>query len=317
MIADAEIPPGLRRQETLGPRWQDWLDRLPRTASGVLAEWELRREGTELWHGFESLVIPVTDRSGYPTVLKLAYDGDDEGAQEALGLQQWGGVGAVRMLRADPRRRALLLERLERRDLTSVDDAEACVVVADLYGALHVPAPGRMTHLTAHLERWLTAMTSMPRDAPVPRRFVEQSLSLGRDFLSDDASTGVVIHGDLHHENVLMDGTGRWLAIDPKPMSGDRHYELAPMLWNRLDHYHDHDRDHTGIDVRDVIRHRFHTIVDAAGLDPDRARDWAIVRMILNAHWAIEDADRVSRALTAADREWITTCITVAKAVIE
>lgn len=311
MIGPADIPSGLAEQSTLGPAWQDWLRRLPATASGLLVDWELRRDGHELWHGFESLVIPVIGRDGRRAVLKVAFDGDDEGAQEALGLQHWAGRGAVRMLRADPRRRALLLERLDRTDLTSVDDDEACQVVADLYGALHIPAPGRMSLLTAHLERWLAGLETMPRDAPVPRRFVEQALSLGRDFLSDAATVGAVVHGDLHHENVLAAPSGdrRWLAIDPKPMSGDPHYEPAPMLWNLLDRRHG--------DPRWVIRSRFYTIVDAAGLDPDRARDWVTVRMILNAHWAIEDAERASRVLTADDREWITTCITVAKAVVD
>ncbi len=311
MIGPADIPSGLAEQSTMGPAWQDWLRRLPATASGLLVDWELRRDGHELWHGFESLVIPVIGRDGRRAVLKVAFDGDDEGAQEALGLQHWAGRGAVRMLRADPRRRALLLERLDRTDLTSVDDDEACQVVADLYGALHIPAPGRMSLLTAHLERWLTGLETMPRDAPVPRRFVEQALSLGRDFLSDAATVGAVVHGDLHHENVLAAPSGdrRWLAIDPKPMSGDPHYEPAPMLWNLLDRRHG--------DPRWVIRSRFYTIVDAAGLDPDRARDWVTVRMILNAHWAIQDAERASRVLTADDREWITTCITVAKAVVD
>lgn len=284
---------------------------MPATASALLDDWELRRDGAELWHGSESLVIPVTDRDGRRAVLKVAFDGDDEGAQEALGLQHWAGRGAVRMLRADPRLRALLLERLERTDLTSIGDDEACHVVAGLYGVLHVPAPGRMARLTTHLERWLAGLQSMPRDAPVPRRFVEQALSLGRDFLSDDSTVGVVVHGDLHHENVLAAPSGEqaWLVIDPKPMSGDPHYEPAPMLWNRLDRRQG--------DPRYVIRSRFYTIVDDAGLDPDRARDWVIVRMILNAHWAIEDAEKASRALTADDREWITTCITVVKAVLD
>ncbi|MDS1113004.1 aminoglycoside phosphotransferase family protein [Gordonia westfalica] len=311
MISAAAIPPGLAAQSALGPAWEDWLRRLPATVSALLDAWELRRDGDELWHGFESLVVPVLGRNGQRAVLKVAFDGDDEGAQEALGLQHWAGRGAVRMLRADPRRRGLLLERLERTDLTSVDDDEACQVVADLYGALHIPAPGRMSLLTTHLGRWLDRLAGMPRDAPVPRRFVEQALSLGRDLVTDPATVGVVVHGDLHHENVLAAPSGdrRWLAIDPKPMSGDPHYEPAPMLWNLLDRRRG--------DSRHVIRSRFHTIVDAAGLDPDRARDWVIVRMILNAHWAIEDADRMSRALTDADHEWITTCITVAKAVIE
>ncbi|WP_439030052.1 aminoglycoside phosphotransferase family protein [Gordonia terrae] len=309
MITGADIPAGLSAQAALGPDWQDWLRRLPATASALLTEWDLRRDGSQVWHGFESMVIPVFDRSGRQGVLKLAFDGDDEGAQEALGLQHWHGRGAVRLVRADPRRRALLLERLERRDLTTVDDDEACTVVAGLYGRLHIPAPGRLTRLTAHLEGWLAGLAAMPRDAPVPRRFVEQASSLGRDFLSDTDSVGVIVHGDLHHENVLAGPDGQWVAIDPSPMSGDAHYELAPMLWNRLG-----PRES---DVREQIRRRFYTIVDAADFDPDRARDWVIVRMILNAHWAIEDAERASRPLRPADREWITTCITVAKAVID
>ena len=75
--------------------------------------------------------------------------------------------------------------------------------------------------------------------------------------------------------------------IDPKPMSGDPHYELAPMLWNRY--------DELAGDVRDGLRRRFHTLVDHAGLDEDRARDWVVVRMVLNANWAVQDAQRAGR----------------------
>ena len=60
-------------------------------------------------------------------------------------------------------------------------------------------------------------------------------------------------------------------------------------------------------DVRDAVRRRFHTLVDAAGLDEDRARDWVVVRMVLNAHWAIEDAAaRPTARWTAEERDWIT-----------
>jgi streptomycin 6-kinase len=100
---------------------------------------------------------------------------------------------------------------------------------------------------------------------------------------------------------------GEWLVIDPKPMSGDPHYELAPMLWNRY--------DELSGDVRDGLRRRFHTLVDAAGLDEDRARDWVIVRMVLNANWSVEDAQRAGRALDAEEQEWITRCIAIGKAV--
>ena len=68
-------------------------------------------------------------------------------------------------------------------------------------------------------------------------------------------------------------------------------------------------------DVREGVRRRFHALVDAAGLDEARARDSVVVRMIINANWAIEDAERAGRPLDAEDREWITRCVAISKAV--
>ncbi len=56
-------------------------------------------------------------------------------------------------------------------------------------------------------------------------------------------------------------------------------------------------------------------MVDAGGLDEDRARDWVVVRMVINAGWTVEDARRADRRLTGEEQEWITRCIAVAKAV--
>jgi streptomycin 6-kinase len=67
--------------------------------------------------------------------------------------------------------------------------------------------------------------------------------------------------------------------------------------------------------VRDDVRRRFFTLVDDAELDEDRARAWVVVRMVLNAYWTVEDAERMRRGLTAEDREWITRCVTIVKAV--
>jgi streptomycin 6-kinase len=314
-MADVPIalPPGLDEQRGLGPEWGVWLDRLPRLFAELLDEWELSRDGDELWYGFCSLVAPVLTDDGEPAVLKISFDGDDESLHEALALQHWRGRGTVRLLRADPHRRAFLLERLDRRDLTDVWDLEACEIVAGLYPALHLPALPQLATVTSYVDRWLEALATQPRDIPIPLRYREQALSLGRDLVAAPAGVGRIIHGDLHYENVLAappgldPERGAWLVIDPKPMSGDPHYELAPMLWNRY--------DELGGDVRGGLRRRFHTLVDAAGLDEDRARDWVVVRMVLNANWSVEDAQRAGRDLDAEERAWITRCIAIAKAV--
>jgi len=307
------LPAGLDKQRMLGPDWGRWLDTLPRLLLDVLEEWELRRDGDELWHGFCSLVAPVLTAAGTPAVVKISFDGDDESVHEALALQHWHGDGTVRLLRADPRRRAILLERLDRRDLSEVWDLEACEIVAGLYPKVHVPALPQLATVTSYVDEWLSDLEDLPAEAPIPRRFREQALSLGRDLVADPASVGRVIHGDLHYENVLAappdadPDRGEWLVIDPKPMSGDAHYEPAPMLWNRW--------DELAGDVRGGLRRRFHTIVDHAGLDEDRARDWVVVRMVINASWAVYDGLRVDRPLDPEEQEWITRCIAISKAV--
>jgi streptomycin 6-kinase len=303
------IPPGLDAQRRLGPDWVAWLDRLPRLAADVVDEWRLVLDGPPM-HGYASLAQPVRTTGGRPAVLKVAFDGDEESRHEGIALQRWHGDGAVELLRADPHRRALLLERLHTEDLGDLWDVEACEVVAGLYGRLHVPALPQLRTLTSYVEQWAGALASMPRNAPVPRRLVEQALSLARDLVADPASTGTLVHGDLHYANVLAADRDPWLAIDPKPMDGDPHYEPAPLLWNRWEELAD-----AGQTVRDGVRRRFHTVVDAAGLDEDRARDWVVVRMVLNAHWSVQDAERLDRALDAEEREWITRCIAIAKAV--
>ena len=297
MITASEIPVGLSEQAALGPLWVDWLSRLPGAVSALLDEWGLRRDGDELWHGFESLVVPVLDRQGARAVLKVAFDGDDEGAQEALGLQHWHGRGSVRMLRADPRRRAILLERLTRRDLTTVDDDEACRVVAGLYGRLHVPAPGRLALLTTHLERWLDNLAGIPRDAPVPRRFVEQALSVGRDFLADTATVGVIVHGDLHHDNVLDFGPRGWLAVDPKGLIGERGFDYANIFTNP-----DLARAEPPVAVRpERFLRRLDIVTEAAGLDRRRLLMWIVAWCGLSAAWFAEDGADMSIDLRVAD----------------
>ena len=98
-----------------------------------------------------------------------------------------------------------------------------------------MPALPQLRTITSYVERWTADLEALPRDAPIPRRLREQCVSLARDLVADPASVGVIIHGDLHHHNVLAADREPWLVIDPKPMSGDPHYEPAPMLWNRWD----------------------------------------------------------------------------------
>jgi streptomycin 6-kinase len=290
------IPPTLQAYADRGPGWASWVGRLPRLVRELLAEWSLTPDGAPA-HGNTALVLPVRTDAGRPAVLKIGWP-HWEAEHEALALQHWHGHGAVQLLRADPRRWALLLERLHREDLGELWDLQACEVVAGLYRRLHVPAPPQLRRLSAQCARWAEELGEA--ELPVPRRMVEQARSLARDLAGDEATDGVLVHTDLHFHNVLAGDREEWLAIDPKPLSGDPHYELAPMLWNRFDEYAGR--------VRAGVRDRFLSLVDAAGLDEDRARDWVIVRMLVTIKGELEDN-------AVPDRDRITAMLSIAKAV--
>ena len=52
-----------------------------------------------------------------------------------------------------------------------------------------------------------------------------------RALLSEPREVGV-LHGDLHHDNVLDFGVRGWLAIDPKRLVGERGFDFANIFTN-------------------------------------------------------------------------------------
>ena len=280
------LPDGVLGMADRGPDWAGWVESLPGTAADLVEEWDLEPDGIPM-HGYVGLVLPVRTGEGRPAMLKISFP-DDETAHEHLALRRWGGRASVELLRADPHRRALLLDRLQDEKLATIDVEEACEQVAAAYPLLHVPATEQYHRLSAYCRRWEQRLGEVPRGSPVPHRLVVQARSLARDLGGDPETDGTLIHFDLHDDNVLRAPEGSsyetpWVVIDPKPLSGDPHVEPVPMLWTRWD-------EALGThDVRGEVRRRFHTLVDAAGLDEDRAVSWTVLRMVAFAFEQIED----------------------------
>ncbi|WP_235892634.1 aminoglycoside phosphotransferase family protein [Mycolicibacterium hodleri] len=273
------------------------MTELPSGVRNQLEQWDLSADGP-MTRGTSSMVLPVLASDGTSAVLKLGSP-DAESEHEHLVLRRWGGDGAVRLLRADPRHRALLLERLRPDDLGPLWDVEACEVVAALYQRLHVPALPQLRSLTSDVELWIGDFEQLPRSAPIPRRLVEQAIGLSRD-LTAERSGAVVLHGDLHYGKVLAGDRAAWQAIGPKPVNGDPHFEIAPMLWHRWDEF--------AGNIREGVRTRFHALVDAAGLDEARARSWTLIRVV-------HEATRVLGDRAQADSAALTRYVALAKAV--
>lgn len=298
------MPRQLQGHESRGAGWRGWLDRLPRQFDEVCRDWQLVPDGPPAG-GAESLVVPVLTRAGTRAALKLGWPRPDS-EHEHLALRAWDGRGAVRLLRAAPRRRVLLLERAEPgHDLHVLDVPDACRVIAGRYATLHRAPLPQLDRLSELAGRWADDLTATLLGSTVaPRRFVEQAVGLAQDFASDPGTDVALLHGDLHFANLLAaerDGRPTWLAVDPRPLTGDPGFEVAPVLWNRWG-----DAVASG-DLRAALVDRLSLMVDAAGLDEDRARAWVTVRTMVNLLRAVQAGD--------VDPDWVTRCTTVTKAV--
>ncbi|WP_162254365.1 aminoglycoside phosphotransferase family protein [Nostocoides sp. Soil756] len=257
-----------------GPTGADWLRTVPRLVDEALARWGLLVDGSPRT-GWTALVVPVR-RAGQHFALKVVWP-HPEAAHEALALRTWDGRGAVRLVAALPSDGLLLLERLEAEDLTEVWADEACEVVGGLLAGLHVPAPPPVPRIGPYLEPHLERM---PQRAGVPRRVTTRTLGLARELLSGDVPE-LLLHTDLHYENVLRAPDGGWRAIDPKPLAGPPAFDLLPLVTNRVDEMG------TGASFRWSVRHRITLAAEAAGIDLDEAMAWSLLRAGIEVSWAV------------------------------
>lgn len=277
-----------------------WLDRLPALVDEGLERWNLVRLTEEpLRWGYAALVVAVQRPQGDPGMLKVGWP-HPEADVEHLALRAWKGKGAVRLLAADPASGSLLLERLDAgRDLTTGSVLSTTEALGQVLAQLDRPAPPWADPLSGQLQGLSSSIAAALTDPATgrhfPRRMLQRAASLTRDLLAEDNVDERLVHTDAHQGNVLWrPDPGEWVAIDPKVVAGDPHWGLAPALWNR---WGDVRAAH---DARAHLRLRLGLLVDAAGLDEDRARAMTHLRMTQNALWAIReprgDSDRMTTA---------------------
>ncbi len=96
-------------------------------------------------------------------------------------------------------------------------------------------------------------------------------------------SSHLLLHGDLHHWNVLSAQREPWLAIDPKGVVGEPAYETAAWLRNPVGMLLNRDRP------GEVLERRVSILSDELGFDRERIRKWGAVHGVLSAWWTYED----------------------------
>jgi streptomycin 6-kinase len=243
------------------PGGAEWIAELPRLAAECIEQWSLEPE--EAIDAAFSLVVPAGD-----VVLKMNPP-REESEHEAEALARWNGRGAARLLARDDQRRALLIERLRPgTQLWWLPDRKATEIAAGVLEQLWIPAGKPFRRLEDVAATWVEFLPahweSLGR--PYERRLLDEAV----DFLREAGPTqreSVLLHQDLHGGNVLLSARG-WLAIDAKPLVGEREFDVASLL---------RDRRPT---TRRVMLRRLNYLVDRLRLDRKRACGWGIAHAL-------------------------------------
>ncbi|GAA2111114.1 aminoglycoside phosphotransferase family protein [Microlunatus panaciterrae] len=261
------------------PRWWqgggDWLDALPSLVADHCRRLQLELDGPPR-HGSNALVVPVR-RNGELLALRLTPPTDDVAA-EVAALRFWDGRGTVRLIDADVAAGVTLLERLDgSRSLNDLPLTEAVPVLGRMMRRLAVPGPPEVLSTTAVAAARLGDLEeSWSRlDRPFSRTVLDVALTHAL-ALAETSST-LAVNGDLHYEQVLAGRREPWLTVDPVLMRGDIEYDLARMLWSRLDEMSD-----------DAVFEHFHTLVDQAELCEERAYAWVVLRSVDYWVWGLD-----------------------------
>ena len=258
-----------------------WINGLTELIAEVAGRWSLTVEPH-----FKNLsynyVAPVRRTDGEAAVLKLCVP-DHDFLCEAEALSIFNGSACVRLLKLDREAGAALLERVEPGVEVHVleDDIAETGAVAAVMRELQRPYSGIFPF--PYATEWIN--NALDPDAipnlKAKNPWIERALSRLTEIASGPAEN-VLLHGDLHHDNVLSSRREPWLAIDPKGVIGDPAWEIAPFLFNRLERY-------PSVDWPSIIRRRAGQMADELSLDRERVYAWSAVRAIQSAWWSLRD----------------------------
>jgi streptomycin 6-kinase len=242
-----------------------------------LDRWQLDPDGEPITTA-TSRLLPVR-RNGVPAMLKVATELEERRGADTMIW--WDGDGAARVLAHESD--ALLMERaegsssLEKMALSGRDE-EATRIMCQVAARLHAPRMRPLPSSLVPLPQWFAALEP---GAARHRGILDQAAAMARHLLAEPRDI-VVLHGDIHHGNILDFESRGWLAIDPKGLLGERTFDFVNILRT--------PDDQTALRPERFSRQAT-LLAGAAGLNRTRLLQWTLAFTGLSAAWILGDGD--------------------------
>ncbi|MFD5064980.1 aminoglycoside phosphotransferase family protein [Streptomyces sp. NPDC058394] len=282
------------------PAAADWLARLPAlTAEALSANGpELTVERVAAPGGRSSLVLLVRRSDGTPAALKIAPAGAAPELERAA-LAHWNGWGAVQLVGSDGG--ALLLERLHPEvSLRSLPEAKALLEAAGTVRRLWVEPPTGHSFETVEERtgRRTEPMRAAAKADPMLEPLVSAALTAREELVAHSPEV-LLLHGNFRQSKVLAGERAPWLTVGPEPLVGERAYDLARLVRDR---------------VEDLIaspggaataRRRVNKLADSLDVDRERLHGWTLFRAVESGTRALAVGRRREGELTLEFAGWL------------
>jgi streptomycin 6-kinase len=246
-----------------------------------LKRWNLTIDG-DPFSSRHAHLLPVR-HYGVPAILKISSEAEEQAGSRVMVW--WSGDGAAPVLAHDGE--ALLMMRaqgsgsLTRMVKEGFDDDATCILCATV-SRLHMLRSGPFPAVVP-LTQWFNALCS---GAGRHGRIFEHCARTAGELLRAPRDV-TILHGDIHHDNVLDFGQLGWLAIDPKGLYGERAFDYANIFCNP---------DGESALAPGIFARRVDRVADAAGIERRRLLQWILAWTGLSTAWILEDGgDAASR----------------------
>ena len=265
---------------TFGDKGRAWLESLPDLLTDCEKSLNLKI-GNRLKHLSYNYVAEAMQVDGSEVIIKIGASSSDF-IREIKALEFMHGPAVVEVLFFDDERSLALLEKLEPGEMlkTLTDDAKATKIAASVMQRLWKPIQGEHNYPTTQqwFERLLEPVDSEGAISPT---LLERASKIAAE-LHQSMGEQVLLHGDLHHENILSATREPWIAIDPKGVVGEREYEVGALLRNPIPDIA------TTMDTAKVLARRIDQLSEQLAFDQQRLMAWSFSQAVLAAIWGLD-----------------------------
>jgi len=276
-----------------------WLEDIPKIITQYEKKWSIK-----VFSPFKlsyNYVAPAEKLDGTQVVIKIGFPKDREFQTEIDALSVFNGDGIEKILEADKENWVMLIEKVTPGLPLSTleDDEEATRILAGVMKKLWKPIPRENKFIP--ISEWMKAIPKLKlkykgRKYPhISGALVDKAESLFEELIAT-SETPVLLHGDLHQDNILSSDRAGWLAIDPKGIAAERAYETGAMIRNPYPKMYKHP------DLKEIITKRINILSEELEIDSQRIYKWCLAQTVLSAVWSIEDeGGRWEHALSVAE----------------